>query len=174
MKSCIKCNIEKPLTDFYNKVKKCKPCYIEDKKGKYLEKRKQYYLKNKQKIVSQIMDWNKNQSQLNPQFKLTGNIRTLIRESFKRGINGIYKKGKKTEYILGCTLEEFIQHLQNQFTEGMTLENHGQGPGKWNIDHITPISSAQTEEEIYKLNHYTNLQPLWWEENMAKGAKGRL
>jgi hypothetical protein len=53
----------------------------------------------------------------------------------------------------------------------MTLENHGQGIGKWNIDHIIPISSAQTEEEIYKLNHYTNLQPLWWEENMAKGKK---
>jgi hypothetical protein len=53
----------------------------------------------------------------------------------------------------------------------MTLENHGQGSGKWNIDHIIPISSARTEEEIYKLNHYTNFQPLWWEENMAKGKK---
>jgi hypothetical protein len=81
-------------------------------------------------------------------------------------------KGKKTEQILGCTINEFIQHLQNQFTEGMTFENHGQGKGYWNIDHIIPISSAKTEEEIYKLNHYTNLQPLWWEENMAKGSKG--
>ena len=53
----------------------------------------------------------------------------------------------------------------------MTLENHGHGVGKWNIDHIIPISFAKTEEEIYKLNHYTNLQPLWWEENMAKGKK---
>jgi hypothetical protein len=40
------------------------------------------------------------------------------------------------------------------------------------MDHIIPISSAKTEEEIIKLNHYTNFQPLWWEENMAKGAKG--
>ena len=77
----------------------------------------------------------------------------------------------KTSKILGCTVKEFIQHLQNQFKPGMTLENHGQGPGKWNIDHIVPISSARTEEEIYKLNHYTNFQPLWWEENMAKGKK---
>jgi hypothetical protein len=119
-----------------------------------------------------IQNYTKKRRNTDPIFKISHNIRSMIPSTFKRGINGIYKKGKKTEYILGCTLEEFIQHLQNQFTEGMTLENHGQGPGKWNIDHITPISSAQTEEEIYKLNHYTNLQPLWWEENMAKGAKG--
>jgi ubiquinone/menaquinone biosynthesis C-methylase UbiE len=35
-----------------------------------------------------------------------------------------------------------------------------------------PSKSYETEEEIIKLNHYTNFQPLWWEENMAKGAKG--
>jgi hypothetical protein len=53
----------------------------------------------------------------------------------------------------------------------MTLENHGHGLGKWNIDHIIPISSAKNEEEIHKLNHYINLQPLWWIENMAKGKR---
>ena len=179
MKTCIKCNIEKPLLDFYNtpsnkdgKVKKCKPCYIEDKKGKYLEKRKQYYLNNKEKIIPQIIEWNKSKTTTNKQFKLSGNLRTLIRESFKRALSGTYKKSKKTEEILGCAVQEFLDHLQSQFKPGMNFENHGQGKGKWNIDHIIPISSAKTEEEIYKLNHHTNLQPLWWEENMAKGAKG--
>jgi len=107
----------------------------------------------------------------NPQFKLTQNIRNLIGGSFKRSLEGTYKKSKKTEHILGCTIQEFIEHLQSHFKPGMTLENHGQGEDKWNIDHIIPISSAKTEDEIYKLNHYTNLQPLWWNENIIKGKK---
>jgi len=178
MKTCKCCDIEKSLDEFYNtkkskdgKVNKCKSCYIEGNRGKYLDKRKQYYIKNKEKIVSQIMEWNKSKYQFDQQFKFSGNLRTLIRESFKRALKGTYKKSQKTEQILGCTIDEFIHHLQSQFKSGMTLDNHGQGPGYWNIDHIIPISSAKTEEEIYELNHYTNLQPLWWEENMTKGSK---
>lgn len=49
----------------------------------------------------------------------------------------------------------------------MTLENHGE----WEMDHKTPLASAKTEEEIIKLNHYTNFQPLWRFDNRSKGAK---
>ena len=69
--------------------------------------------------------------------------------------------------MLGCTPEELRDHLQSQFTEGMTLENHGE----WHIDHIIPLASANTEEEIVKLCHYTNLQPLWAEDNLSKSDK---
>jgi hypothetical protein len=41
----------------------------------------------------------------------------------------------------------------------------------WHIDHVIPLSSAKTEEEVYKLCHYTNLQPLWAEDNLKKGSK---
>ena len=51
----------------------------------------------------------------------------------------------------------------------MNWENYGMYNGDlcfgWDIDHIIPVSSAKTEEEILKLNHYTNLQPLCSKEN---------
>jgi hypothetical protein len=204
MKTCTKCNIEKPLMDFYShpktqdgKQSSCKKCCIKTQKPhtkkyfeKYPEKFKGNSLKinqwkenNPQYMKEYMIEWRKNnpkyiqiyskkRKNTDPIFKLSCNIRNLIYESFKRSCKGTYKKSKKTESILDCTIENFVQHLQNQFKPGMTLENHGQGPGKWNIDHIIPISSAKTEEEIYNLNHYTNFQPLWWEENMAKGSKG--
>jgi hypothetical protein len=222
MKTCTKCNIEKPLMDFYKnkssmdgltyqcklcciqqntKFKLANPNYQKDWKLKnkdsitqyntqwhqsnpdyhqkwYLDNKdykKQYnsdwYLNNRESSKQQNQQYTLQRIKTDPIFKLSHNVRNLIGKSFKRSCEGTYKKGKKTEYILGCTLEEFTQYLQSQFKPGMTLENHGQGPGKWNMDHIIPISFAKTEEEIYKLNHYTNFQPLWWEENMAKGVK---
>jgi len=57
--------------------------------------------------------------------------------------------------------------LEHQFKEGMNWDNQG----KWHIDHIIPLSSGNTEEEIIKLCHYTNLQPLWAIDNMKKGSK---
>jgi hypothetical protein len=76
-------------------------------------------------------------------------------------------KTNKTFEIVGCTPEFLKEHLEKQFTDGMTWENRN----KWHIDHIVPLSSAKTEDELYKLCHYTNLQPLWAEENMKKSNK---
>jgi hypothetical protein len=76
-------------------------------------------------------------------------------------------KTNKTFEIVGCTPEFLKEHLEKQFVDGMTWENRGE----WHIDHKIPLSSAKTEEELYKLCHYTNLQPLWAEENLKKGNK---
>ena len=76
-------------------------------------------------------------------------------------------KNKKTEEILGCDYMFIKDYLETKFTEGMSWENYG----KWHIDHIIPLSSAKTKEEFYKLCHYTNLQPLWAEENLKKYNK---
>ena len=55
------------------------------------------------------------------------------------------------------------------FDERMSWENHG--AKTWHIDHIIPLASAKTEEEVFLLCHYTNLQPLWWSDNLSKGSK---
>lgn len=76
----------------------------------------------------------------------------------------IQKKNNKTEIILGCSFEEFKLYLESKFEDWMNWENRGLYNGEfnygWDIDHIIPLSIAKSEEELIKLNHYTNLQPL--------------
>ena len=97
-------------------------------------------------------------------FSVKIKIRWCIKSAFKK--NG-YTKKSKTYDILGISYNEFKLYIESKFTEGMKWENHGQ----WHLDHIIPVSSAKTEEEIIKLNHYTNFQPLWAEDNLKKGNK---
>lgn len=78
-----------------------------------------------------------------------------------------YSKTSKTYKILGCSYEEFKQYLESQFTNGMTWEN----AGEWHLDHIYPVSLATDEEHLIKLNHYTNFQPMWAEDNLKKGNR---
>lgn len=94
-------------------------------------------------------------------FKLTCNIRNLIRISIKgRG----YSKKSNTYNILGCSFSEFKLHIESQFKDWMSWDNYGLYNGDldygWDLDHIIPVSSAVDEQGIIKLNHYTNFQPL--------------
>lgn len=82
---------------------------------------------------------------------------------------GGYKKSTKTEALLGCSFEEFKTYLEAKFLPGMTWENRGKFG--WHIDHIIPLSSAVNRDEMEKLCHYTNMQPLWAADNHSKGAK---
>ncbi len=83
--------------------------------------------------------------------------------SFKR--NG-FKKSSKLFNILGCSFEEFKDHLESQFQPGMSWDNRH----LWHIDHIMPVSMAKNYDELVRLNHYRNLRPLWAFDNISKGA----
>jgi len=122
------------------------------------------WLLNKREYFNQ---YHKKRKLNDPLYKLSNNIRSLIGSSFKRACDGTYVKGEKTENILGCSISDLINHLKVLFLDGMSFENYGE----WEIDHIIPISSAKDENEIYLLNHYTNLQPLWKIDNIKKGNK---
>ena len=96
-----------------------------------------------------------------PTYKLKKRIRTIIGKSFRKNN---YGKRSKTFEILGCSFEEIKFYLESKFLPWMNWDNRGlyngtEGYG-WDIDHIIPLSSAQTEEELLKLNHFSNLQPL--------------
>ena len=103
-----------------------------------------------------------------PLFKLSISIGNRIRESIhKMG----YSKKSKTKIILGCDFEEFKNHIENLFQEGMSWENYGKDINGWQLDHIMPISIAKSEEDVVKLNHYSNFQPLWAIDNIKKSNK---
>lgn len=97
----------------------------------------------------------------NPLWNLKMRLRGRIRESLN--FTG-FKKNTKTENILGCTFSFFKNYLEQRFLPGMTWENRH----LWHIDHIMPVASAKTEREIIRLNHYTNLRPLWAADNIRK------
>ena len=99
-----------------------------------------------------------------PVFNLTNRMRCRIWKYLN--ILNVTKTNKTFE-IVGCTPQELKEHLEKQFKDGMTWGNRSE----WHIDHKIPLSSAKTEEELYKLCHYTNLQPLWAEENLKKSNK---
>lgn len=73
--------------------------------------------------------------------------------------------------LLGCSIEDFRKYMEMQFTKDMTWNNWGQFG--WHVDHIIPVSSFNftKEEDQRKCFHYTNLQPLWWKDNILKSNK---
>jgi hypothetical protein len=192
MKVCTKCKVEKEFSEFSKdktrkdnsqlNCKKCNEQYVINNKEKIIQYKlenkehlkeydRQYKIKNKENIKQYRLEnkesrnkKEKERRHTDPLYKLSGNIRSLILISIKK--QG-YSKKSKTYEILGCSYEDFKIHLESQFTEGMTWDNQG----LWHLDHIYPISRATDEQHVIKLNHYTNFQPLWAEDNNKKYNK---
>ena len=150
--------------------------YHKKHKDEIKERKRIWYAKNKTKIKTKNKIWRENNKKhllayqaeytakkykTDPLYKIKTRVRKAIRHAFK--IKGCTKK-TKTQHILGCSFDEFKLHLESKFETWMNWDNHGLYNGElnygWDIDHIIPLSIANTEEEIIKLNHYTNLQPL--------------
>lgn len=190
-KKCIKCNIEKPITDFYkdsstkdNYRPECKSCkrqlgklrylqnrerineqcrqYYRDNKEAHSERCIQYYQKNKQTIHKYMNQYQKTRRATDSLYSLICKIRNLIGKSHR---NQKYSKKSKTFKILGCEGWFLQVHLEYTFELNYGVPYTGQAV---HIDHIIPISSATSEDELLKLNHWTNLQYLTPEDNLKK------
>jgi len=148
--------------------------YYSANKEEFYEYGKKYREENKEKIKNYQKEYNQNPENII-------NRRKKVKEKydndncfkfsllFRNNLNGALKKNglvksKKSEEILGCSFLEFREFLETQFETWMTWDNHGKYNGElnygWDIDHILPLDSVSTEEDIYKLCHYTNFQPL--------------
>ncbi len=156
-KVCPKCGRELPLSDFYNdgskkdgKESNCKECH------------KEHLEKNKEKIKDYKKEYQKNRRKEDELFAVTLRCRARI-GCFVR--HSVYKKTSKTFEMIGCTPEQLLEHLHKTWYDNYGTEYNGEPV---HIDHIIPLSSAETEEDVYRLCHYTNLQYLKPEDNLAK------
>ena len=144
-----------------DKISEINKNYREKNKDKMLEYRKKWGIENRVKMREYFREYYKHKIKTDPLYVLTHKIRSIIRNSF---INRGLRKSSTTSEILGCSFEYFKTYLESNFENWMNWDNKGLYNGElnygWDIDHIIPISTAKTEEDVIRLNHYTNLQPL--------------
>ena len=194
MKICKICKIKQPLSEYSPNAATCRGCnriknrernkkrYHEDPdyKIKQLTSTKKYHDindyysfwrdKNRDKIKEYNQQnkeykrqWAQNQRQNNIQYKLKENIRSRIYQSLQN-------KSDSSEMLLGCSIEEYIVYLEQQFDKNMNWNNYGT---YWEIDHINPISKFNLTDvnEIKICFNYKNTRPLSIDENRKKGDK---
>jgi len=134
----------------YNKM------YYSANKELLAEKHRKYREENKDKYKKISREYMRKRRSEDSTFKLKCNIsRSIHRIISEQG----YDKKSRTHEILGCSYKDFLGHLNNNPYGFMY------GDSNIDIDHIIPVSSANTEEEVIKLNHYTNFQLLPTEYN---------
>jgi hypothetical protein len=176
-KKCSKCQIVKTLGSFCKDKKKhdglyssCKQCnnprikqWHDDHGEEFAQYQVQYSKNNWPKVKKQQDAWRESQG-------LEWQVRTKIRNRVKRALKD---KDVKLDYELefGCSLEDLVSHLENQFQSGMSWDNWTMDG--WHVDHIKPLCkfNVRDSKEVIKANHYTNLRPLWAAENRAKSGK---
>jgi hypothetical protein len=127
-----------------------------------------YYQKNKEDHNQRTETWRKNNKSYfteykrkqkkdpikGPLLKLHESVSVGIRNSLKK-IG--YSKSKPSLKILGLkNWDLFREHIEKQWEDGMNWENYGNKKGCWNIDHIIPVDSVSSIEDLIKINHYTN------------------
>lgn len=146
-------------------------------KGRGAETRKSYRESDKGREVSlktsrkrtdsgKSADYHRDKYHSDPLFRLKHNVRGRLRSALRAAS---LDKGTNTEELVGCSWEQLKSHIESQFQEGMNWDNMD----LWDHDHIIPLSvfDLSNEEELKRATHYTNIQPLWSEENSAKGDK---
>lgn len=144
-----------------------------DLKNKRIAEKVLFLLKNKDKIEKDKAEKErkrkdaenaktKEKRATDPLFRLKDNLRARTRKAFRNKYN---KKSTNSE-LLGISYESLYKHIESLFTDGMSWDLLGK---HIHIDHIIPLASADTEDELIKLCHYTNLQPLWAKDNLLKG-----
>ena len=143
-------------------VKSC-GCLAKEKSRERMNKRKLPPEEKARRVREQTTKANKKRRQ-NPVVVFHGRISQSIRSTvLKMGI----KKSKNTSQFLGYSAADLAAHLERQFVSGMSWDNRDQ----WHVDHIVPISTAKTLDDVIALNQLSNLRPIWKTDNLKKGAK---
>lgn len=178
-------NNKEKLVSYYNQYREHHKDELSCKKKKYYRVNRKSILRKQDKRRTQIRIYSRKYYAVNRveltkkcsarliqryktdlNFRLKSQLRNRIKDACK---NKNFIKSQRTMDILGCNLEQLKSHLEAQFVNGMTWGNHGRIG--WHIDHIIPLDTAKTIQDMERLCHYKNLQPLWWYDNLSKGNK---
>jgi len=135
-------------------------CWISPESFK-LNKKYHYEYKKTTKRKEHARKYVKARCDNDPLYRLAKNTRVMTIQAFK---NKGYSRNTKTYKLIGCSFDDLKSHIESKFTKGMTWKN----AGEWEVDHILPLSSARNRDELLKLCHYTNTQPLWMIDNRRK------
>lgn len=179
LKICSVCKVEKPYSEFHKQntakdghyfcCKECRKTYSQrdyQKRKEHIKKKVlKYYSENKNNLKIKRRKYQKDRIKTDPEFRITRNLRNRLYYVLE---NKMWKKNCSFDKYIGLdNYNDLVLYLESKFQEGMSWDNYGE----WEIDHIIPLSSAKSKEELYKLSHYTNLQPLWKKENRIKRDK---
>lgn len=142
--------------------------YYQKNRDKLIAKAARYPAENGNARNSYKSAWNRAKKKSCPQFAAISIMRKLVSRTCERIKLGRREIGKTVE-VLGYRTEEFRSHIELQFRDGMSWQNHGE----WHVDYIKPLSkyNLTDPEQRREANALVNLQPLWAAENMAKGAR---
>jgi hypothetical protein len=180
-KRCGLCDIIQPLTEFGKQEGRtcksnCHKCSKIRRRNQHIKNRewdnarnKQYAIKNKDrlKIIHREYQRNRRKDDIEYRIKciLVSTIGTIIRSNNKNA-----KKAARTFNLIGCSLEDFLKYIESKFLPGMSMDKIGHGHNKVNIDHIIPCETFDfmDEKQQKACFHYTNLQPLWYQDNVKK------
>lgn len=183
LKECQLCNIVKSVEQFYTAGKykdkqyyrnECIPCYNEHIRNhkpevqrayrqteEYKKKRNEYKKSEKNLEYERKRSKERYYSEVNYKFKKC--LRSRLKSAL---ISKKWLKNNNLAQYLGCTIDELKVNFESKFQEGMSWEKFLNG--EIEIDHIIPLASVNTPEEMYKLCHYTNLNPIWQKEHVQK------
>lgn len=100
-----------------------------------------------------------------------------VTQSLRARLRVVLRKQKASDsmvVLLGCSRDHLRRHLESRFQPGMTWENYGRYG--WHVDHVIPCSAFDltNPDEVRKCFHFSNLQPLWWRDNIIKGGASRM
>jgi hypothetical protein len=148
------------------KVKERNAKYRRENPEKIKESRTKFYQENPEKAKEYHAKYKNKRYKNDENFRIVTLLRNRLGHALK---SQSAKKSKSAQELAGCSRDELWEHLEKQFKDGMIRQNLG----KWHVDHIKPCSlfDLTDPEQQKECFNYKNLQPLWAEENLRKGAK---
>lgn len=136
--------------------------YYEENREWVLEQGKRWREENRQHHLYLVNRWRRKQRATNPEYCMRESMRDMLKRT-------VTTKTDRTHKLLGYSAADLKNHIERQFTKGMSWDNHGE----WHIDHVGSISQMIREGETDPavINCLSNLQPMWASENQRKGAR---